>query len=81
MTELAMNQRQYEAYICLKTLATMNELITQSSGAADREVSFLGKHAQARVFGDGERPSRKLALLLRGVRLRMVVAVLNIDTG
>lgn len=62
-------------------LHTQAALLAEFREAADREVNFLGQNAMAHRYGEGERPGRTLARILKHTRRPTYIAELNDESG
>lgn len=65
----------------LAALRDRSSLMADFTDAAAREVKYVGKYAKARVYGEGERPGRTLAHLLRPHYQSVFVTQLDTDAG
>lgn len=62
-------------------MASARELLSEYTEEANREVTFMGKCSTARWYGEGDRPGRTLADLLRPLSNAIIITELRNEGG
>lgn len=76
-TELHGLEQQYYREATATTIRDIRLKVSEYQDEAERELRFQHKHATARRYGEGDRPSKTLAYLLRPARATTYITSLH----